>query len=68
MPEIDFQLPIPPWTHENLGEEKYCEVATKLGFFNPKAEDERYRPSLDHTPYLETIKAQQAAKPKQGAQ
>ena len=68
MPDTNFELPIPPWTHENLGEEKYCEVATNLGFFNPKAEA-GHRPTLDHTPFLDTINAQQAAKakPKQGA-
>lgn len=44
-----------PWTWEALGEDKYCELAIELGFFNPKAERADYRPSLDPTPFLSLI-------------
>ena len=50
-------LPPLPWTHEALGEEKYCELAVELGYFHPKAERDDYRPSLDPTPFLSLIKA-----------
>lgn len=50
-------LPPLPWTHEALGEEKYCELAVELGYFNPKAEKDEYRPALDATPFLSLIKA-----------
>lgn len=49
-------LPRLPWTHEALGEETYCEIATELGYFNPKAEKDDYRPALDATPFLSLIK------------
>lgn len=62
MPEINFELPLPPWTHADLGEELYCKVATELGYFNPKTEPITYRPDLDPTPHLETIRAQRAKK------
>ena len=50
-----MNLPSLPWTWEALGEEKYCEIAIELGFFNPKAERPDYRPSLDPTPFLGLI-------------
>ena len=53
-----LQLPLPPWTHEALGEAKYCEIASELGFFNPKSEQKNYRPNLDPAPFLEIIRAQ----------
>lgn len=58
-------LPLPPWTHEALGEQKYCELARELGYFNPKAEATAYRPSLDPTPFLDVIREQhkKGAKP-----
>ena len=30
-------LPPLPWTHQALGEDVYCKIATELGYFNPKA-------------------------------
>lgn len=51
-------LPLPPWTHAALGEEKYCELARELGFFNPKGEATNYRPDLDHTPFSDVIREQ----------
>jgi hypothetical protein len=57
MPEENFKFPPLPWTHEALGEERYCQVAVQLGFFNPKAETPDYRPDLDPTPFLDKIKA-----------
>lgn len=62
MAENTFELPLPPWSHEALGEEKYCELATKLGFFNPKAEPTTYRPDLDPTPFLDQIRGQHKSK------
>ena len=59
---VDFQLPLPPWTHKNLGEELYCKLAVELGYFNPKVERAEYRPDLDPTPYLDQIRAQHAPK------
>ena len=53
-----MQLPLPPWTHEVLGEQRYCDIATKLGFFNPKAEPSDYRPALDPSPFADIIRAQ----------
>lgn len=53
-----IKLPLPPWTHEALGEQKYCELARELGYFNPKAEATAYRPSLDHTPFSDVIREQ----------
>ena len=50
-----MNLPPLPWTWEALGEDKYCELAIELGFFNPKAERADYRPSLDPTPFLSLI-------------
>lgn len=50
-------LPPLPWTHQALGEEIYCKIATELGYFNPKAERANFRPSLDPTPYLSLIKS-----------
>ena len=58
-----LQLPPPPWTHEALGEAKYCELARALSFFDPTAESASYRPTLDCGPYLTIIAAQHAAKP-----
>lgn len=52
-----MNLPPLPWTHEALGEELYCTLATELGYFNPKAEKEDYRPALDASPYLSLIRA-----------
>ena len=52
-----MNLPPLPWTWEALGEEKYCEIATELGYFNPKSEKDDYRPSLDPTPFLSLIQA-----------
>lgn len=50
-----MQLPPLPWTHEALGEELYCQLATQLGYFNPKAERKDYRPTLDPTPFAQFI-------------
>lgn len=61
MPREDFKFPPLPWTHEALGEEKYCEVAVELGFFNPKTEATDFRPSLDPVPFLDKIKADNPA-------
>lgn len=61
-----YNFPVPPWTHANLGEELYCELALVLGYFNPKAEPAAYRPDLDPTPYLNHIRAQHAAKKSKG--
>ena len=55
-------LPPLPWTYQALGEEKYCEIARELGYFNPKAEASDYRPSLDPTKFLPLIKAAAKAK------
>lgn len=49
-------LPPLPWTHQALGEETYCKIATELGYFNPKAESGQYRPSLDPGPFADLIK------------
>ena len=49
-------LPPLPWTHQALGEDVYCKIATELGYFNPKAERTDYRPSLDPGPFKELIK------------
>ena len=49
-------LPPLPWTHQALGEDAYCKIATELGYFNPKAERNDYRPALDPSPYLSLIK------------
>jgi hypothetical protein len=49
-------LPPLPRTHEKLGEEKYCEIAKDLGYFDPKKERVDYRPALDPTPFLSLIK------------
>ena len=49
-------LPPLPWTHQALGEDVYCKIATELGYFNPKAERNDYRPSLDPGPFKELIK------------
>jgi hypothetical protein len=57
----DFKFPNGPWTVENLGEEKYCEVAKTLGFFDPKGESADYRPSLDCGPFIEEIKRDNSA-------
>ena len=51
-----INLPSLPWTHEALGEERYCYIASTLGYFDPKAETKDYRPSLDPTPYKDLIK------------
>lgn len=53
-----LKLPVPPWSHAALGEEKYCELARELGYFNPKSEAKAYRPDLDPTPYLDVIREQ----------
>jgi hypothetical protein len=50
-----MQLPPLPWTHEALGEELYCQLATQLGYFNPKAERKDYRPTLDPSPFAQFI-------------
>lgn len=62
MAEINWELPLPPWTHEALGEELYCRIATELGYFNPKNEQSSYRPDLDPTPHLDIIRMQQSMK------
>lgn len=49
-------LPPLPWTHQALGEAKYCEIARELGYFDPAKEKRDYRPSLDPTPFLSLIK------------
>ena len=49
-------LPPLPWTHQALGEDLYCKIATELGYFNPKAERNDYRPSLDPGPFKDLIK------------
>lgn len=49
-------LPPLPWTHQVLGEEIYCKIAVELGYFNPKAERNDYRPSLDPGPFKDLIK------------
>ena len=49
-------LPPLPWTHQALGEDVYCKIATELGYFNPKAERNDYRPSLDPGPFKDLIK------------
>lgn len=49
-------LPPLPWTIEKLGEEKYCEIAKELGYFDPKKERVDYRPALDPTPFLSLLK------------
>lgn len=49
-------LPPLPWTHENLGEEKYCEIAKELGYFDPKKEQADFRPALNPTPFLSLLK------------
>ena len=51
-----MNLPPLPWTHQALGEETYCKIATELGYFNPKAESGQYRPSLDPGPFADLIK------------
>lgn len=50
-----MQLPPLPWTWEKLGEDLYCQIASELNYFNPKAEPPDYRPSLDPTPFLGLI-------------
>ena len=50
-----MNLPSLPWTAAALGEDKYCELAIELGYFNPKAERSDYRPDLDPTQYLSLI-------------
>ena len=57
-----MKLPLPPWTHEKLGEELYCKLAQELGFFDPRTERANYRPSLDPTSFLDEIRRQYAAK------
>ena len=57
-----MRLPLPPWTHEELGEQRYCDLATKLGFFNPAMESKDFRPALDPTEYLDLIRAQYSGK------
>ena len=59
----DFKYPNGPWTHENLGEEKYCEVAKTLGFFDPRLETTDYRPPLDSGPFVEQIRRDNAQSP-----
>lgn len=57
MANPNFKFPPLPWTHEALGEERYCQTAIELGFFNPKGEPQDYRPDLDPGPFMEKIKA-----------
>jgi hypothetical protein len=52
-----MELPPMPWTHAALGEEKYCELARELGYFEPRSEKPDFRPPLDATPYKDLIKA-----------
>lgn len=59
-----MSLPPLPWTWEALGEDRYCEIAVELGYFNPKSERPDYRPSLDPTPFIDLIRKRQT-KPKQ---
>lgn len=53
-----IKLPLPPWSVAKLGEEKYCELARELGYFNPKTESKDYRPDLDPTPFLDVVREQ----------
>jgi len=61
---MTMTLPPLPWTHEALGEEKYCEIARELGYFDPRKEKKDYRPSLDPTPFKDLIKATSTKKEK----
>jgi len=54
---MTMNLPPLPWTHEALGEEKYCEIARELGYFDPRSEQKNYRPPLDPHPYKDLIRA-----------
>lgn len=88
MPEIDFELPAPPWSMRDVppssaypkgaegfisryGAEEaeliYCRIARTLRYFDPGS-DASFRPDLDPTPHLETIRAQQAAKTTGGSE
>lgn len=57
-----MDLPPLPWTHEKLGEDLYCQIASELGYFNPQSEPASYRPSLDPTPFLGLIKSKTTKK------
>lgn len=57
-----MDLPPLPWTHEKLGEDLYCLIASELGYFNPKSEQADYRPALDPTPFLSLIKSKTTKK------